>query len=264
MKGRMMKNKKDLVFYKTKGGQIRVFDPNAKTKRQRTEVQRRISEHLRGRELDSETRRKLTKIQATKEKYKKQSVENRSRIRQKAEEESWKQIKDFSKCTSRHYIALDYREEFLKQFENRKKYPVHYSEGFRDVNGEDECSRWMAKIGGKVECLKEDTSQPGGNPDFMWEKKLWDLKRFGQKNPYPNPKTLRDNIKAGLNQIRYNRYKEGPGGLIIDITLLKAFNASEVKGILLKTLNDYNPDFDFVVILRSNDDIVDLVKITKK
>ena len=88
VKGRMMNNKRDLVFYKTKGGQIRVFDPNAKTKRQRTEVQRRISEHLRGIDLDPGTRKKLVKIQTVAEKHKKQSAENRTRIRQKTEEES--------------------------------------------------------------------------------------------------------------------------------------------------------------------------------
>ena len=98
----------------------------------------------------------------------------------------------------------------------------------------------------------------------MWDKRIWDLKRLGQKNPVPNPKTIRDNIKHGLKQIRYNRYTEKPGGLIIDIKPLQHFTVEDVKGIVMKSVDEFKPDYSFVVIIKSGNEIRDISKIQKK
>ena len=85
---------------------------------------------------------------------------------------------------------------------------VLYAQGFRDVDGEEACGKWLNHIfGGSVTLLGKSEQENVLSPDFYWKEKLWDLKTPRSKEK----KTIKKRIYHGIDQINTN-----PGGLILD------------------------------------------------
>ena len=81
---------------------------------------------------------------------------------------------------------------------------------FTNQNGEEEYANWIYNLfGGDITLLEEKQIEHHLNPDYLWNGKLWDLKRL-KSDKYG---TIEKRVRHAIDQIENN-----PGGIMLDFS----------------------------------------------
>lgn len=249
---------KGLVFYKTPGGEVKVFDPNAKTKAQRTMVRKRILS-FKGR-VDEKSDSKLDKEFKTIWKRKEDSrnigkifPSKKERLRYRRGTENQIYADDpymLTKSVKQEYIA--------SKAKGANTYDISEIDDGKHQN-EIETIRWLSKnIGGHIRSIKED---PKTNkityPDFEWEGRgLWEIKSASSYD------SISGQTRYALDKI-YHLKGRKLDGIVLNISDKNKLNPSRIIDIVKGRLNMSSPA-EIDVIIKYGDTLVDVLRIEYK
>ncbi len=256
---------KGFVFYKTPGGEVKVFDPNAKTKKQRSAVQKRIQVYKSNGKLKikeaSVTRKRLHKefkeIFERKEdtRFAGEVLPSKRDRRQRVTSSS-----GVTNSIDPYMVTQSVQQEYIK----RKAYRGPGTADVSQINDgehleEIKTAKWLAKIlGGKIKAIREKRK----NTDYVkyadldWDRELWELKTPSSEN------AIRSRMRDAFDKI-YDLETKHMDGIIVNVPKDKPVSKERIVEIVRSSLNEYA----FVpmdVIIKNGDDLVDILRIKHK
>lgn len=155
--------------------------------------------------------------------------------------------------TTRAFGLIDVKSEYLTSavpgagsIEQDANYdPVRHAD-------EIKTAQWLHEnLGGDIVLLNEANNYKAMTPDYLWNRKMWDLKTVSTE------KSANSAVRHGLKQIQ-----ENPGGIILNYEQNK-ISVELLKDILQKRLNaSATQDVDIVVL--ANDELLTVQRFIAK
>lgn len=155
--------------------------------------------------------------------------------------------------TTRAFGLIDVKSEYLTSavpgagsIEQDANYdPVRHAD-------EIKTAQWLHEnLGGDIVLLNETNNYKAMTPDYLWNRKMWDLKTVSTE------KSANSAVRHGLKQIQ-----ENPGGIILNYEQNK-ISVELLKDILQKRLNaSATQDVDIVVL--ANDELLTVQRFIAK
>ena len=155
--------------------------------------------------------------------------------------------------TTRAFGLIDVKSEYLTSavpgagsLEQDANYdPVRHAD-------EIKTAQWLHEnLGGDIVLLNEANNYKAMTPDYLWNRKMWDLKTVSTE------KSANSAVRHGLKQIQ-----ENPGGIILNYEQNK-ISVELLKDILQKRLNaSATQDVDIVVL--ANDELLTVQRFIAK
>ena len=129
-----------------------------------------------------------------------------------------------------------------------------YDDGYNSKAHKEEIAfaRWLHnKMGGDIHLLNESKEDGVKTPDYIWNKKMWDLKTIS------NEKAANSALRKGVNQIFDN-----PGGVILDC---RKFNVEEKKLLdVIEKRMKWHRDIDVDIMILKSDSDVRIIRYKQK
>ena len=155
--------------------------------------------------------------------------------------------------TTRAFGLIDVKSEYLTSavpgagsIEQDANYdPVRHAD-------EIKTAQWLHEnLGGDIVLLNEANNYKAMTPDYLWNRKMWDLKTVSTE------KSANSAVRHGLKQIQ-----ENPGGIILNYEQNK-ISVELLKDVLQKRLNaSATQDVDIVVL--ANDELLTVQRFIAK
>lgn len=248
-----------LIFYKTPGGEVRIFDPNAKTKRQRERVQKQIKKFAVNKLKIENEKGSRSRIQVEIDQLwkRKQDIKEAGRIIPAKKQRLLTKGKLYGKLI---HIDPCLRISSVKQeYLNRKdkKYPVEKSIDSMHKT-ENKVADWLVdNFGGRIKVLEENHNNEFVKfVDLDWNKELWEIKTPS------NPKRIQDRLENAFNKISRLENKH-LDGIIINI---EKEDKSKEKDILVNVYDRINRSCvqDMDIIIKHGDNLLDILRVKHK